>query len=175
MTSRAQLILARLAWFAPALLLFLTVHQAITAVQLRGTWLHGEPAIAEVTEFDNTDRVDVTFGYVNLRIELEDGRVLEQTQMSLPYTLLPRVEGEKRLEVRVRQGAAQPVVIARLMPAHWLIAATQSAIAFFGALLLGYAVFAWNRYLSRHGDPARQDPDEAGHHPSDGPRELEVR
>lgn len=170
MTSRAQLILARLAWFAPALLLLLTVHQAVTAVQLRGTWLHGEPAVAEVTGFDNTDRVDVTYGYVNLRVELPDGRVIEQNEMSLPYTLIPRVEGEERLEVRVRPEAAQPIVIARLMPAHWLIAATQSAIAFLGALLLGFGVFAWNRYLARHGDPARQQPGEHGEHPSEGPR-----
>ena len=160
MAASSLNIVARLLWLAPALLLFLTVHQAVTAYQLRATWEEGERAVAEVIGFDNADRVDITYGYVDLRVEMPDGSVQEYRQLSLPTTLITRVEGQERLEVRVRPGAAQPIVIARLMPGHWLIAAAQSAIAFFGAVFIGIGVFWWNRY------PAQQPYQPGQRHPS---------
>ncbi len=160
MVSTSARIIARVLWFLPALLLFLTLYQAKAALDLRATWQQGTPASAEVFDYKDSNRADVTYGYVSLRVPLADGQVLTKEKLSLPKTLLPRLEGQQMLEVRVRPGAAQEVVIVSLMPAHWLIAASQSGMAFMGALLFAAGVFWWNRFLRRHGDPARRSHDE---------------
>lgn len=146
--------IARLLWALPILLLFLAVDQALVAYDLRATYTRGMPATAEVVELEQSNRVDVTYDFVHLRIPLRDGRVLEKERLSLPHSLAPRLAGAATLDVHVRPGASQEVVIDRLMPAHTLIAVGQAGIAFLGALLLGWGVFAWNRYLRRQGDPA---------------------
>ena len=142
-------LIARLLWILPAVLLFLTVNQAKVAHDLRQTWEQGTPATAEVLAYDNSNRVDVTYGFVSLRVPLSDGSAIEKEHMSLPATLLPRLEGESELAVHVRPEAAQEVVIDKLMPAHWLIAAGQAGMSFFGFLIFGGGVLWWNRYLGR--------------------------
>ncbi len=160
MSSTAARIIARLLWIAPAILFFLTVDQVKVALDLRATWETGTPATAEVLTFENSNRADVTYGYVDLQIPLPDGRTLTKEKLSLPHSLLPRIAREETLEVRVRPGAAQDVVIASLMPAHWLIAASQAGISLFGGLIFFVGVFWWNRYLKVKGDPARRSLDE---------------
>ncbi len=155
MDSNAARIVARILWFAPALLLFLTLNQAKVSLDLRRTWQQGAPAVAEVLAFENANRVDVTYGYVSLRVPLEDGQVLTKEKLSLPTPLLERLEDAQTLAVHVQPGAAQEVVIDRLMPAHWLIAAGQSGMALLATLLFGAGVFWWNRSLRRQ---ARQEP-----------------
>lgn len=140
---------ARLAWFAPALLLFLTVDQAKVAFDLRQTYATGTPATAEVLAYENTDRADIKYGYVDLRIPLADGRVLEKEKLSLPLSILPRLDGAQEVAVHVRPGAAQEVVIDRLMPAHALIAASQAGISLLGMLLSATLIFFWNRWQRR--------------------------
>ena len=160
MSSNAARIIARILWILPALLFFLTFNQVKVALDLKATWEAGTPATAEVVTFENSNRADVTYGYVSLRVPLADGQVLMKEKMSLPHSLLPRLKGRETLEVRVRPGAAQEVVIVQLMPAHWLIAASQSGISLLGALLFFAGVFWWNRYLKKKGDPARRTLDE---------------
>jgi len=154
--SNAARIIARLLWIVPALLFFLTIDQAKVALDLRATFDEGVPATAEVITFENSNRADVTYGYVSLRVPLPDGQVLTKEKMSLPHSLLPRLEGQETVEVRVRPGAAQEVVIVSLMPAHWIIAASQAGISLLGALIFFTGVFWWNRYLKKKGDPARR-------------------
>ena len=156
MPSNAARLIARVLWLLPALLFFLTFTQVQVALDLRATFEAGVPATGEVVAFDNTNRADVTYGYVSLRVPLADGRVLMKEKMSLPHSLLPRLEGQETVVVRVRPGAAQEVVIAQLMPAHWLIAASQAGISLLGALIFFTGVFWWNRYLKKKGDPARR-------------------
>ena len=146
--------IARILWIIPALLFFLAVNQAKVAVDLRSTWERGTPAMAEVTTFENSNRADVTYGFVSLRVPLEDGCVLTKEKMSLPHSLLPRLQGREALKVRVRVGAAQEIVIDRIMPAHWLIAASQVGISLLGAALFLAGLYWWNAYLRKHGDPA---------------------
>jgi len=150
-TSR---LIARALWVFPALLLFLVVNQTMVAVELRATWERGYPAVAEVLAVENTNRADVTYDYISIRVPMADGQVLTKEKMSLPHSLLPRVGGHKTLEVRVRPGASQEVVFASLMPAHWLIAAAQAGMSLIGLLIGATGVFWWNRYLHRQGDPA---------------------
>ena len=142
-------LVARLAWFAPALLVFLTFNQAKVAFDLRATWQHGERATAEILEYEYSNRADVVYDYVSLRVPLPTGNTITKEKMSLPHSLLPRLEGEKEVAVRVNPGAAQEVVIEQLMPAHWLIAASQAGMSFLGALLAGTGVFFWNRWQKR--------------------------
>ena len=149
MESNTTRLVARIAWVLPLLLLYLTFDQAQVAHDLRQTWELGAPATAEVLAYENADRVDVTYGFIDLRIPLSDGTELVKEKLSLPHTLLPRVEGEQTLAVHVRPGAAQEVVIDRLMPAHALIAAAQAGMALIGALLLATGLFFWNRWLRR--------------------------
>ncbi len=145
---------ARLLWILPAFLLLLAVHQAKTAYDLRHTLRHGERALAEVTKVETSNRVDVTYDYVNLRVHLDGGRIIERNNLSLPHTLISEVEGKETVAVRVLPDAPQEIVIAAIGSSQWHIAAIQAAIAAGAALLFAAGVFAWNRYLKREGDPA---------------------
>ena len=139
--------IARALWIVPLLLLGLSVHQAKVSRDLKSTWVHGQPAMAQVMAFESRDRADVTYGYVDLRVELESGEELRRERLSLPQVFWHRVRGRDSLEVRVMADAPQPVVITRLMPAHWLVAAAQSGACVIGALLFLAAAWAWNADL----------------------------
>lgn len=145
-------IIARFFWCIPFVLICLAANQGYVAGQLRKTWKEGESAIAVVEEFDITNRADVTYGYLNLKIRLPDGQVIERQKMSLPQSLWSRVKGQDSLHVHVRRGASQEVIIDRLMPAHWLIAASQMGISLIGAILSGVLSYYWNRSLYRVSD-----------------------
>lgn len=142
-------VIARIFWGIPFVLVCLAANQGLVAVQLRETWNQGVPAIAKVKEFDVTNRADVTYGYINLQVTLPDGQTIERQRMSLPPSLWSRVKGQDSLHVHVRLGASQEIVIDRLMPAHWLIAASQMGISLMGAILSGVLAYFWNRSLRR--------------------------
>ncbi|MCY3593681.1 MAG: DUF3592 domain-containing protein [Rhodothermaceae bacterium] len=142
-------VIARIFWGIPFILVCLAVNQGLVAVQLRETWNQGVPAIAKVKEFDVTNRADVTYGYINLQVTLPDGQTIDRQRMSLPQSLWSRVKGQDSLRVHVRPGASQEIVIDRLMPAHWLIAASQMGISLIGAILSGVLAYFWNRSLRR--------------------------
>lgn len=142
-------VIAKIIWAVPVLLSFLAVNQWLVANQLRSTWEQGTSAVATVEGFDYTNRADVTYGYIHLRVILANDQVLEHPKMSLPQSLWSRVKEQDSLRVRVRPGSAQEIVIDRLMPAHWLIAASQAGMSLMGALLSAMLSFFWNRSLRR--------------------------
>lgn len=154
--------IARALWIIPALLVLLTAHQAITAYDIRETLRNGEQSTAEVTEFDRTDRSEVTYAYVSLRVELPDGRVIEQNEMSLPYSLVPYVQNREEVDVVVRPGARQEIVIAEIGESHWRVAAINAGMSFIGFIMAAAGIFLWNRFLASRGDPA-DHPLEARH------------
>lgn len=147
---------ARYLWAVPICLLLLGLNQAKVAYDLRETLQNGEEAIAEVLEFRINERVDIPFGYVSLKVALADGREIVQEKMALPYTLLPQVRYKETLDVRVFPGASQQIVIEDIVSTQWKIATMQAMICLAAFLLAGVGVFAWNRYLAKHGDPAAQ-------------------
>lgn len=152
--ARSSTLIARLLWAIPVSLFLLSGHQLKVGFDLRNTLLQGELRSAEVTAYDRVDRKDVTYGYVSLSIPLGDGSLLEKTEMTLPYSLLHRVEGKEQLDVYVLPGSAQEVVIEMVANAQWKMAVIQSSMAIVAALMALVGVLAWQRYLKAHGDPA---------------------
>lgn len=152
------LLVARLLWVFPVLLIVLAVYQADVARDIRDTLRFGEPATARVTGFESSDRVDVTYDYVSLTVEL-NGRVIEHERMSLPHSFAPLIEGKEEIDVVVRPGSDQEIVIQELGRAHYRIAAINAAMALVGGLLLGTGVGTWHSYLRRKGDPAARTPE----------------
>ena len=155
-------LVARIMWVVPFLLMFLCLNQAKVAVDIKHTLENGREAIADVLELKVNDRVDIPFGYVSLRVPLEDGGELVQEKMSLPYTLLPQVKNQETLDVRVMVGASQQIVISQIASTQWKMAALQSAMCLVGFLMAGTGVLLWNRMLKNKGDPAEGSPQITG-------------
>ena len=139
--------IGRLLWIMPAGLVALAANQAKVAIDLKATWETGQPAVAEVLAFETRNRADVTYGYLDLRVELGNGKVLTQEKMSLPQVFWKRIDDADSLAVRVAPGEPQPVVVDLLMPGHWLIAAAQVGICFLGALMSIAGLWAWHRQM----------------------------
>ncbi len=144
-----QLVLARLAWVVPAGLLLLSWNQADVARDVRDTLRKGMPAVAEVLVYERIDRAEVTYGYVDLQVTRPDGSQFVREKMSLPHTLMHKLEGRETLDVRVVPGADQDIVIVSIAETQWRIAAVQAAIAFVASVMALAGVFAWNRLLRR--------------------------
>lgn len=156
------LTVSRVLWVIPVSLVLLAANQLKVGFDLRQTLVEGESAVAAVTAFDRVDRADITYGYVSLRISMEDGSVLTRDEMPLPYSLLHRIEGLDSLDVLVLRGAAQEVIIELVAAAQWRLALIQSAMAFVAAMMAMAGLLAWGRHLRRQGDPATRDPQRAG-------------
>lgn len=161
MGGKAVRIIARILWVLPAILFFLIFHQAYSALEIRKTLVEGEPAIAQVLEFESSSRSEISYDYLSIRVPLADGRVIEKDHMSLPHTLVPVIEGRDELAVRVRPGARQEVVIEEIGSMHWKLALMNMAMSLFGFILLSVAIFAWNRFLTNEGDPGYRVVDES--------------
>ena len=154
---------ARVLWLVPAFLAAICAQQVWAAYTLAQTLEKGTPAVAEVTAVHQENRVDVTYDYMSLRVDLPDGGTLTKRRMSVPHTLVPLLEDKRRLAVFVRPGAAQEVVVREEGPGGVPIGATQQRLAVVNAamsgvaaLLFGFGVFWWNRYLRRRGDPSAE-------------------
>jgi len=140
--------IARLAWIAPALLLFLTIHQFRTAVNLQTTLDEGTLAWAEITRYDRTDRKDVTYVSLDIRVRMPDGSFFERENLTLPYSIGHRV-GTDSIQVKVSPGAGQEVVFSEIGKTHVSIAWSNTAMSFIALIIAFVAVFSWNRLLSR--------------------------
>jgi hypothetical protein len=151
--------IGRALWLAPALLFALALYQGWVAFTLHRTWTEGIPAVAVITELEISQRMDVTYDYVNLKVQLPDGRVWERTKLSLPHTLAPLLRGRDSVAVRVRLESPEDVVIVDLARAQWRMAAIQAIMSLLGGSLFALGVGWWNRLLRRSGDPAFQVPE----------------
>ncbi len=166
-TSRVTLV-ARLMWLAPLLLLVGGLLLLRTPLQLARTLREGQHAVARVVHFQTTNRTEVSYDALTLRVPVA-GQDSLTAVVPVPHGIAPIVGEETELPVRVLPGAAYPVVIeSAVVPTNqgpvsmniggtqvW-IAGISSAMSLLGALLLSIIIFAWNRYLARHGDPGEQ-------------------
>ena len=148
---------AKVLWIVPLFLVLLAINQAIVALDIKHTLDNGKEKVADVLEVRVNDRVDIPFGYVSLKVELDSGQELVQEKMALPYTLLPQVKNQEQLRVYILPEARQKVVIAGIASTQWKMAGMQSAICFFAFIMAGIGVFSWNRFLKKKGDPAERE------------------
>jgi hypothetical protein len=140
---------ARLAWILPTVLLLLSLHQVVTAINLGKTLDEGEAAVAEVIRYERSDRKDVTHVELDLLVRLGDGSTIERNRLALPYSIGHRVEEADSLEVTVLPGGGQEVVITQIGRTQTRIAWSNGAMSFIAFLMAFVGVFSWNRWLSR--------------------------
>lgn len=153
MALHRSLLVARLLWVVPVLLLFLTINQGMVALDLRETVRGGELVSAEVLAYETTDRADITMASVHLRFPSSDGTLVER-ELPLPITFVRTLEGRDTLDVFVSSGADQEVVISEIGRAQWRLAAINGGMSLIALLLVSWGVYAWNSYLEEKGDPA---------------------
>lgn len=162
--------IARAAWLVPLLMAVLSLHQGKVAYDLHATKTQGTTATAEVQEVKVSNRTQVTYDYVSLRITMPDGSVLTRERLSLPHGIVPALEGRETLQVRVASGGSRSVVVTEpinstpVVDTQLRIAGINGLMSLGGALLFGIVVWFWNRSLRREGDPAERgvsepDPD----------------
>jgi hypothetical protein len=147
--TRFSRAVARVAWAAPVLLLALTINQFKVARDLSKTLSEGESAVAEITRYFRSDRKDVTFAELDLRIVLADGTTMTREHLALPYSIAHRVDQADSVAVRVLPGAAQEVVIEAIGGTQSRIALSNAAMSLIVFLLALAGVWFWNRWVSR--------------------------
>ena len=158
-SSAATRWLTRAAWAIPVLLLGLSVHQVWSGLELRATLQQGTPAEAEITDFFSSGRAEIKYDYVSLRIPMDDGTVITRERMSLPHTLIGVAENRETIDVRVRPGASQEVVITEVANTQWRIALINAGMSAVLGLLVGIGLLWWSRTLKNEGDPATRGVD----------------
>ncbi len=150
-------------WLAPLLLVLYGLYLLKAPFDYRRTLVDGMPLQAEIVELHTDNRVDVSFDYVSLAVTLPGGERLVQERMPLPHSLAPLLEGRETVPVRVLPGSPKPVVIVSdggavaLGRPLWRLSAISGVMCLFTALMFGIAIFQWNRYLARNGDPADRE------------------
>ncbi|MFO8233761.1 MAG: hypothetical protein R6U20_14015 [Longimonas sp.] len=151
--------LTRAAWAIPILLVGLSVHQVWSGLALRDTLQRGTPAEAEITEVFSSDRAEIKYDYVSLRIPMDDGTVITRERMSLPHTLIGVVEDRETIDVRVQPGASQEVVITEIANTQWRIALLNAGMSLVLGLLVAGGLAWWSRTLRTEGDPSTRGVD----------------
>ncbi len=162
--------IARAAWLAPLLLVALSVHQGKVTYDLHTTKTQGTAATADVQTVHASNRTQVTYDYVSIRVPMPDGSVLTRERLSLPHGIVPALKGRETLQVRVASGGNRSIVVTEpinstpVVDTQIRIAGMNGLMSLGGALLFGIAIWFWNRSLRREGDPAERgvtepDPD----------------
>ena len=162
--------IARIGWLLPLLFLGLALHQGKVAYDLHITKTQGTAATAEVQEVKVSNRTQVTYDYVSLRVPMPDGSVHTRERLSLPHGVVPPLKEKETLAVRVAPDARRSVVVTESIKAipvvdtQIRIAGINALMSLSAALLFGVAILFWNRSLRREGDPAERgvtepDPD----------------
>ncbi|MEM1271744.1 MAG: DUF3592 domain-containing protein [Bacteroidota bacterium] len=145
-------IIARLMWLLPVLLLVISASLVRAGLDQKETFEQGEAAVAEVVDFDITQRSEITYSYIDLRVEREGKATIEE-RLPLPISLSIPLEERETLAVRVNEGSNQQIMIEEIARAQWKMSLIHSGMSLFGAIMLIIGVGGWNRFLNRQGDP----------------------
>lgn len=148
MTDRS---VSRYLWIVPVILTGLMIHQGWVAYSVHQTWTNGFPATAEVVHYEMKAMAAQTHGVMTLRAPLPNGDSIERT-LSMPAMLATQVRNAEQLDVRVRPGHSQQIVVAEIMRTQRRMAFINVIIAGLGAVLVSLAVLAWQRFLDRTND-----------------------
>ncbi|MEM1093021.1 MAG: hypothetical protein AAGJ10_00340 [Bacteroidota bacterium] len=152
--SKTNLLIARLMWAVPVGMLLLTINQIGVATDLRSTLEEGTLAVADVDSVVTTNRSEISYDYVDLSIPMASGDTLRYEKVTMPHSLFTYIQDEKKLDVRVKPGASQELVIVQVADTQWRIAAMNAAICFVFGILAGVGIYFWNKTLTQKGDPA---------------------
>ncbi|MCS3634645.1 hypothetical protein [Salinibacter ruber] len=165
--------IARAAWLVPVLMVVLSLHQGKVAYDLHSTKTEGTTATAEVQTVHASNRTQVTYDYVSLRVPMPDGSTLTRERLSLPHGIVPALKGRETLQVRVMSGGSRSIVVTEainstpVVDTQIRIAGINGLMSFGAALLFGIVIWFWNRSLRRDGDPAERGLTEADpNHPA---------
>lgn len=148
MTDRS---VSRYLWIVPVVLTGLMVHQGWVAYSVHQTWKNGFSTTADVVHYEMKAMAAQTHGIMTLRAPLPDGDYIERT-LSMPAMLATQVRNAEQLDVRVRPGHSQQIVVVEIMRTQWRMALINVIIAGLGAVLVSLAIIAWQRYLDRTND-----------------------
>ncbi len=146
-------LVARLMWLAPVLLVAIGLSLIRAGFSLKNTLESGAVVTARVVDVNIRNRADVTYGHIDLRVPNTAGDSTD-ARLPLPLSLLMSIEEAPTLEVRVLEDADRPIVIDRIARAQWRMSFINASMCLFGALLLVWGVWSWNRYLGKEGDPS---------------------
>lgn len=151
-------IVALFLWVLPVLLVVIGVALTRAGFEQREVFETGDVVTAEIIEILTQERSEISRGHVRLRYTIEGSLTPEDRTVELPMTFLKDLElsGTSEVDVKLLPDRGQ-VVIAQHGRGQWIMTLSFAAMAFFGALGLGWMVAGWNRYLRRHGDPAESD------------------
>lgn len=162
MPPRPTYPVARLLWVLPALLVVIAAALVVAGLEQREVARSGQVVTAEVVAIETKERSEITRGHVTLRYTPPGAAEPVQRDVELPLTFLKELEEQRAQTVDVRVlPDRQQVVFDRHARGQYMITLSSAAMAFIGAIGLGWLVGAWNRYLRRHGDPAHRRPAEA--------------
>lgn len=162
--------IARIAWLLPLLFFGLALHQGKVAYDLDVTKTQGKAATAEVQHVHASNRTQVTYDFVSIRVPMPDGSVITRERLSLPHGIVPALKGKETLSVRVATGGSRSIVVTEpinstpVVDTQIRIAGINALMSLGAALLFAVAIWFWNRSLRRSGDPAERgvtepDPD----------------
>ncbi|WP_263786735.1 hypothetical protein [Salinibacter grassmerensis] len=165
--------IARAALLVPFLMVVLSLHQGKVAYDLHSTKTQGTTATAKVQEVHASNRTQVTYDYVSLRVPMPDGSTLTRERLSLPHGIVPALKGRETLQVRVASGGSRSIVVTEAINATPVvdtqirIAGINGLMSFGAALFFGVIIWFWNRSLRQNGDPAERGLTEADpNHPA---------
>ncbi len=143
-------------WVFPLLLLGISIALLVAGLEQRQVAESGETVTAEILAIETQERSEISRGHVTLRFTPTGSSQSVTRDVELPMTFIKDLEldpDRREVEIRVIGERGQVVLEPRLR-AQWILTLSFAGMALMGAIGFGWMVAAWNRYLSRHGDPA---------------------
>lgn len=156
---------ARLLWFAPILMLVISVALVRAGVEQREVATVGTAVEADVTGLTLRERSEITRGEVQLRYLLPGASDSTTSTSEMPMVLLKEIEADLaeageaglRIPIRVQEGSDQ-IILGRHARGQWVLTFAFAGMALIGAIGLVFLVGGWNRLLARDGDPGTRVP-----------------
>ena len=151
---------ARLLWFAPLLMLIISVALVRAGLEQRAVADGGQTVTADVEGLTLRERSEITRGEVRLRYLLPGATDSTRTAAEMPLVLLKEIEadlaaaGDAGLQIPIRVSPdSDQIVLGNHARGQWVLTFSFAGMALIGAVGLLVLVGGWNRLLARDGDP----------------------
>lgn len=134
-----------LAWLLPAYLLFLVAHQGMVLYSLADTYENGSSYTAEVVDFELKQIAAQTNGYIVLRFETGNGKVVQQ-RLSLPVEMAGELSNIRVIPVRYLKNNFQSIVMMPTYSTQKGLILTNMAMASVGFLIALFIAWSAHRH-----------------------------